>query len=160
MSSIKECKLETSLFVPWLRLCASNARGAGLIPSQGTKIPHAAQPKQFFKLNFFLKKEYKLYHISTKGDGGREVQQSERRKEGRTLGTRTQTGSLNSRFTGQGQKRPEIKVTGVNQVSNNSGNGGHRPGKSWGKQCKFEKARATSLWSAIIFRNWHIRETQ
>ena len=26
--------------VQWLRLCAPNAGGPGLIPSQGTKIPH------------------------------------------------------------------------------------------------------------------------
>ena len=56
MSSIKECKFETSLFVQWLRLCASNARGAGLIPSQGTKIPHVAQTKQFFLIKIFKKK--------------------------------------------------------------------------------------------------------
>ena len=30
----------TSLAAQWLGLCASNARGTGLIPSQGTKIPH------------------------------------------------------------------------------------------------------------------------
>ena len=28
--------------VQWLRLRASNARGVGSIPGQGTKIPHAA----------------------------------------------------------------------------------------------------------------------
>ena len=31
----------TSLAVLWLRLCASTAGGTGLIPGQGTKIPHA-----------------------------------------------------------------------------------------------------------------------
>ena len=31
----------TSLAVQWLRLCTSNAGGAGLIPGWGTKIPHA-----------------------------------------------------------------------------------------------------------------------
>ena len=31
--------------VQWLRLCPSNAEGVGSIPGQGTKIPHAAQPK-------------------------------------------------------------------------------------------------------------------
>ena len=39
----------TSLAVPWLRLRASNAwgvGGAGSIPGQGTKIPHAAQRGQ------------------------------------------------------------------------------------------------------------------
>ena len=30
----------TSLVVQWLRLCASNAWGAGLIHGQGSKIPH------------------------------------------------------------------------------------------------------------------------
>ena len=32
----------TSLAVQWLRLCTSTAGGMGLIPGQGTKIPHAA----------------------------------------------------------------------------------------------------------------------
>lgn len=27
----------------WLRLCASNVEGAGLIPGQETKIPHAVK---------------------------------------------------------------------------------------------------------------------
>ena len=31
----------TSLVVQWLRLGASDARGMGLIPGRGTKIPHA-----------------------------------------------------------------------------------------------------------------------
>ena len=35
----------TSLAVQWLRLCASNAGGMGLIPGQGIKILHATQPK-------------------------------------------------------------------------------------------------------------------
>ena len=30
----------TPLVIQWLRLCISNAEGAGLILSQGTKIPH------------------------------------------------------------------------------------------------------------------------
>ena len=36
----------TSLAVQWLRLCASTAGGAGLIPARGTKISHAAQRDQ------------------------------------------------------------------------------------------------------------------
>ena len=36
----------TSLAVQWLRLCVSNAGGVGLIPGQGTKIPHTAQHSQ------------------------------------------------------------------------------------------------------------------
>ena len=36
--------IETSLAVQWLRL-PSNAGGTGLIPDQGTKIPHASWPK-------------------------------------------------------------------------------------------------------------------
>ena len=32
--------LGTSLEVQWLRVCTSNAGGMGLIPGQGTKIPH------------------------------------------------------------------------------------------------------------------------
>ena len=37
----KEC-CSTSLVVQWLRLCASNAEGAGLIPGGESKIPRAA----------------------------------------------------------------------------------------------------------------------
>ena len=40
--------LGTSLAVQWLRIHVSSARGAGLIPGWGTKIPHAAQCSQFF----------------------------------------------------------------------------------------------------------------
>ena len=43
--------LGSSLAVQWLRLRASTAGGAGLIPGQGTKIPHAvwhSQKKKFF----------------------------------------------------------------------------------------------------------------
>ena len=32
-----------SLAVQWLRLQAASAKGTGLIPDQGTKIPHAAE---------------------------------------------------------------------------------------------------------------------
>ena len=31
-------EIKTSLVVQWLRLCAANAGGAGLIPDQGTKM--------------------------------------------------------------------------------------------------------------------------
>ena len=33
----------TSLAVQWLRLCASTAGGTGLIPGQGSEVPHATQ---------------------------------------------------------------------------------------------------------------------
>ena len=36
----------TSLGVQWLRLQASNAKGTGSIPGQGTKMPHAARHGQ------------------------------------------------------------------------------------------------------------------
>ena len=36
----------TSLAVQWLRFRTSNAGGVGSIPGQGTKIPHAAWPKE------------------------------------------------------------------------------------------------------------------
>ena len=39
-------KCWTSLVVQWLRLCASTAGGLGLIPGQGTKIPHATWHNQ------------------------------------------------------------------------------------------------------------------
>ena len=37
----KKIYFGTSLAVQWLRLCASGAGGAGLIPGWGLKIPHA-----------------------------------------------------------------------------------------------------------------------
>ena len=39
--AFKNIITETSLAVQWLRLHTSNARGAGLIPGQGTKILQA-----------------------------------------------------------------------------------------------------------------------
>ena len=36
----------TFLVVQWLKLHHSNAGGTGLIPSQGTKIPHATGPEK------------------------------------------------------------------------------------------------------------------
>ena len=47
---INKIKIWTSLVVQWLRLHASNARNVGLIPGQGTKIPHAMWhgQKKFF----------------------------------------------------------------------------------------------------------------
>ena len=36
----------TSLAVQWLRICTSIAGGAGLTPSQGTKIPHCCATKK------------------------------------------------------------------------------------------------------------------
>ena len=40
---LQKRKLGTSLVVQWLRLCASTAGGAGLIPGQGSRIPYAVQ---------------------------------------------------------------------------------------------------------------------
>ena len=51
--------LGTSLVVQWLRLHSLSAEGTGLIPSQGTKIPHAKRHDQKKKrkrnlcLNFY-----------------------------------------------------------------------------------------------------------
>ena len=36
----------TFLAVQWLRLCSSTAEGVGMIPGQGTKVPHAVQHGQ------------------------------------------------------------------------------------------------------------------
>ena len=38
---IKKIYIGTSLVAQWLRFCASTIGGVGLIPGQGTKIPHA-----------------------------------------------------------------------------------------------------------------------
>ena len=43
----------TSLVVQWLRLHAPNAEGMGLIPGQGTKIPHAKWQREKKKSDFF-----------------------------------------------------------------------------------------------------------
>ena len=49
----------TSLAVHWLKLCLSTARGMGLTPSLGTKIPHAAQfgkkKKNYYYLTLYRK---------------------------------------------------------------------------------------------------------
>ena len=50
--------------VQWLRLCVSNAGGVGLIPGQGTKIPHIC-------LAVGQKKNKRLH--SKKKRGGEEV---------------------------------------------------------------------------------------
>ena len=39
----KELKERTSLAVQWLKIHPCNAGDEGLIPSQGTKIPHASE---------------------------------------------------------------------------------------------------------------------
>ena len=44
-----------SLVVLWLRLCTSSARGVGLMPGWGTKVPLAMLCSQIF---FFLKSLY------------------------------------------------------------------------------------------------------
>ena len=44
--------LVISLVVQWLRLCASNAGDEGLMPGQGTKIPHAIRSKNRNRLFF------------------------------------------------------------------------------------------------------------
>jgi len=60
---IKELSPGTSLVVQWLRLCISNAKGAGLIPGCGTKEPigHSVWPKK--KKNYFLLILTKLFDI-------------------------------------------------------------------------------------------------
>ena len=41
----------------WLSLCASNARGTGSLPGQGTNITHAGQCGQKKKKFFLIKKK-------------------------------------------------------------------------------------------------------
>ena len=64
MSGFQVSKLQKTsrdfLAVQWLRLHTSTAGGVGLIPGQGTKIPHATQPsktKQNSGLQSFLEFE-------------------------------------------------------------------------------------------------------
>ena len=49
----------TSLAVQWLRRHVSNAVGAGSIPGQGTKIPHAVQHGQKRKKKKKIEKKKK-----------------------------------------------------------------------------------------------------
>ena len=44
--TLKSLLQGNSLVVQWLRLCAPNAGGVGLIPGQGTRIPHAGRHKK------------------------------------------------------------------------------------------------------------------
>ena len=46
---LKNAAAETALVVHWLRFCAANAGDSGLIPGQGTKIPHALRRGQKMK---------------------------------------------------------------------------------------------------------------
>ena len=39
-----------SLAIQWLRLCAFNARGRGLVPGQGTKMPHTHSAAKKIKI--------------------------------------------------------------------------------------------------------------
>ena len=61
-NNIKDCFRGTSLAVQWLRqlrLWASTAEGMGLIPGQGTKIPHAVQGGKKKKKKSIIKKFFK-----------------------------------------------------------------------------------------------------
>ena len=49
----KNYNVGTSLEVHWLRLCAANIEGTGLVPGQGTRsyMPHSIAKKIFFNYN-------------------------------------------------------------------------------------------------------------
>ena len=55
---LKKVHCGTSLVVQWLRLCTSTAGSLGLIPGQGTKIPHAMQCQKRGK------KKKRLLHLA------------------------------------------------------------------------------------------------
>ena len=57
----QETPLGTSQVVQWLRLHASNAGGMGLIPGQGTKIPHATLFSQKNLKTIVIIKKIKCY---------------------------------------------------------------------------------------------------
>ena len=48
-SPVKKFRLRTPLVLQRLRHCTSDARDTGLIPAQGTRIPHVAQHGQINK---------------------------------------------------------------------------------------------------------------
>ena len=49
---LRNIQIGTFLVAQWLRSHASNARGAGVISGQGTKIPHATRSGQREEKNF------------------------------------------------------------------------------------------------------------
>ena len=53
--------LGASLAVQWLRLCASNARGASSVPGWGTKIPYAAWHSEKIREKKRKENLYSLY---------------------------------------------------------------------------------------------------
>ena len=56
-STEKLLEIKAVLGLPWqLRLCTSNAGGAGSIPGCGVKILYAAWHSQFFKNNKWINK--------------------------------------------------------------------------------------------------------
>ena len=50
--------------VQWLRLCTSHAVGVGLIPGQGTRVPHAEW--------YYQKKKKKKSRMKVSREGGNE----------------------------------------------------------------------------------------
>ena len=56
-SPVTKFRLRTSLVVQRLRHCTPDARDTGLIPAQGTRIPHAAQHGQINKYSSAYKKK-------------------------------------------------------------------------------------------------------
>ena len=55
--------LGASLAVQWLRLCASTAGGAGLIPGWGSFSCQEMQPKKKFIKRILLVKQYKIINF-------------------------------------------------------------------------------------------------
>ena len=70
-STSKRVVFGTFLVAQWLRLRASKAGDAGLIPGQGTKIPHATWPKKkrlsFIKVQGYLT-EWEEFNATCSGN--------------------------------------------------------------------------------------------
>ena len=64
----------TSLVVQWLRLCTPNAGGLGLIPGQGTNVPHATgllSPCETMKIQRSQRKKKKKNERQARDDDGK-----------------------------------------------------------------------------------------
>ena len=60
----KEVDSGNSLAVQWLGLCAFTARGVGLIPGWGTRIPHTVECSQ--KIRIKRKPMFGIWYVYTR----------------------------------------------------------------------------------------------
>ena len=77
MRCLRNIQIGTFLVVQWLRSHAFNARGAGVISGQGTKIPHATWSGHREKKEFsdrYVQADSRTYRDKTHKNMGAETQ--------------------------------------------------------------------------------------